>query len=202
MKRSTIRFSLVGIATFMVLAGASRLMFAPPTSPPLVATIDLERLFNGLDIQKTEGARVDAVAVKYDTQLDGLRGQIENLQAELENFEQGGEAWLKTSRDAEAAIGEYQAIEQFARLKVEAERAKSMRNVYERIKSEIETFAKAQTPPLDLVLIDDTIPVLEPSTAEAMQKQISARRMIYASSAFDITDILLERINASGGTGG
>jgi Skp family chaperone for outer membrane proteins len=202
MKRSTIRFSLAGIATFMVLAGASRLMFAPPTSPPLVATIDLERLFNGLDIQKTEGARVDAVAVKYDTQLDGLRGQIENLQAELENFEQGGEAWLKTSRDAEAAIGEYQAIEQFARLKVEAERAKSMRNVYERIKSEIETFAKAQTPPLDLVLIDDTIPVLEPSTAEAMQKQISARRMIYASSAFDITDILLERINASGGTGG
>jgi Skp family chaperone for outer membrane proteins len=202
MKRSTIRFSLVGIATFMVLAGASRLMFAPPTSPPLVATIDLERLFNGLDIQKTEGARVDAVAVKYDTQLDGLRGQIENLQAELENFEQGGEAWLKTSRDAEAAISEYQAIEQFARLKVEAERAKSMRNVYERIKSEIETFAKAQTPPLDLVLIDDTIPVLEPSTAEAMQKQISARRMIYASSAFDITDILLERINASGGTGG
>jgi Skp family chaperone for outer membrane proteins len=202
MKRSTIRFSLAGIATFMVLAGASRLMFAPPTSPPLVATIDLERLFNGLDIQKTEGARVDAVAVKYDTQLDGLRGQIENLQAELENFEQGGEAWLKTSRDAEAAISEYQAIEQFARLKVEAERAKSMRNVYERIKSEIETFAKAQTPPLDLVLIDDTIPVLEPSTAEAMQKQISARRMIYASSAFDITDILLERINASGGTGG
>jgi Skp family chaperone for outer membrane proteins len=202
MKRSTIRFSLAGIATFMVLAGASRLMFAPPTSPPLVATIDLERLFNGLDIQKTEGARVDAVAVKYDTQLDGLRGQIENLQAELENFEQGGEAWLKTSRDAEAAISEYQAIEQFARLKVEAERAKSMRNVYERIKSEIETFAKAQTPPLDLVLIDDTIPVLEPSTAEAMQKQISARRMIYASRAFDITDILLERINASGGTGG
>jgi hypothetical protein len=35
-----------------------------------------------------------------------------------------------------------------------------------------------------------------------MQKQISARRMIYASRAFDITDILLERINASGGTGG
>jgi Skp family chaperone for outer membrane proteins len=202
MKRSTIRFSLAGMATIMVLAGASRLMFAPPTSPPLVATIDLERLFNGLDVQKTEGARVDAVAVKFDTQLNGLRGQIENLQAELENFEQGGEAWLKTSRDAEAAISEYQAIEQCARLKVEAERAKSMRKVYERIKSEIETFAKAQTPPLDLVLIDDTIPVLEPSTAEAMQKQISARRMIYASRAFDITDILLERMNASGGNGG
>ena len=87
MNRSTLRISLAGIVTFMVLAGGSRLMFAPPTAPPLVATIDLERLFNGLDAQKTEGARVDAVAVKYDKQLDLLRGQIENLQAELENFE-------------------------------------------------------------------------------------------------------------------
>ena len=35
-----------------------------------------------------------------------------------------------------------------------------------------------------------------------MQKQISARRMIYASRAFDITDILLERMNATSGNGG
>lgn len=202
MNASRLRILVAGTAAIALLAGAAGVMFAVPTSPPIVATVDLERLFNNLDVQKTEGERVDAVAVKYDAELDQLRGRIENLQAELENFEQGGEAWLKTSRDAEAAISEYQAIEQFARLKVEAERAKSMRTVYERIRSEVEAFAKAQTPPIDMVIIDDTVPQLEPSTAEAMQKQISARRMIYSSDAFDVTDILLARMNAATGSGG
>ena len=35
-----------------------------------------------------------------------------------------------------------------------------------------------------------------------MQKQISARRMIYSSEAFDITDLLLTRMNAASGNGG
>ena len=202
MNASRLGILVAGTAAIALLAGAAGVMFAVPTSPPIVATVDLERLFNNLDVQKTEGERVDAVAVKYDGELDQLRGRIENLQAELENFEQGGEAWLKTSRDAESAISEYQAIEQFARLKVEAERAKSMRTVYERIRAEVEAFAKAQTPPIDMVIIDDTVPQLEPSTAEAMQKQISARRMIYSSDAFDITDLLLAHMNAATGSGG
>ncbi|MAD18619.1 MAG: hypothetical protein CMJ52_00125 [Planctomycetaceae bacterium] len=202
MNASTLRVLVAGTAAIALLAGAARIMLAVPNSPPIVATVDLERLFNNLGIQQTEGQRVDAVAVRYDQQLDELRGRIENLQAELENFEQGGEAWLQTSRDAEAAISEYQAIEQFARLKVEAERAKSMRTVYERIRTEVEAFSKAQDPPIDMVIIDDTVPQLEPSTAEAMQKQISARRMIYSSDAFDITDLLLDRMNAASGSGG
>ena len=49
------------------------------------------------------------------------------------------------------------------------------------------------------VLVDDTIPELEPSTADLMQKQISARRMIYANQSFDITDIILARMNGKAG---
>ena len=66
-------------------------------------------------------------------------------------------------------------------------------------KSEIAALAASQTPAIDYVLIDDTIPELEPSTAEAMQKQISARRMIYATNSFDITDLMLDRMNGKAG---
>ncbi|MEE2895668.1 MAG: hypothetical protein VX726_07985, partial [Planctomycetota bacterium] len=76
---------------------------------------------------------------------------------------------------------------------------KAMRSVYEAMKAEIATFAASQTPPIDYVLIDDTIPALEPSTAEAMQKQISARRMIYSTGSFDITDLIIARMNGKAG---
>ena len=65
--------------------------------------------------------------------------------------------------------------------------------------ADIKEFAASQTPAIDYVLIDDTIPELEPSTADAMQKQISARRMIYATESFDITDIILARMNGKAG---
>ena len=195
-----IHLTVVGLAAVTILAGAARLVLAGvPNRAPIVATIDIERLFGGLDVLKAEEARVDEVAAGFDQQLDTIRSEIEELQAELENFEQGGEAWLGISARVETSISEYRAIEQFAQLKVEAERSKAMRNVYEAMKSEIADFAAAQDPPIDYVLIDDTIPELEPSTADAMQKQISARRMIYATQSFDITDIMLTRMNGKSG---
>lgn len=197
--RRTLALAVAGIASLAVLAGGARALLGVPTRAPIVATIDLQRLFNSLDLLKTEEARVEKVGAGFDRQLEELRGRVESLQADLENFEQGGDDWLRMSREVESTISEYRAIEQYAKLKVEAERSKTMRTVYEAIKSQAASFAKSQTPPIDYILIDDTIPGLEPSTAEAMQKQISARRMIFATTEFDITDTLIARMNGLGG---
>lgn len=198
--RRTLALAVTGLASLAVLAGSARAILAGvPTRAPIVATLDLQRTFNSVDLLKAEEARVEKVGAGFDAQLDELRGRIESLQADLENFEQGGDDWMRMNREVESTISEYRAIEQYARLKIEAERSKTMRTVYETIKSEAASFAKAQNPPIDYILMDDTIPSLEPSTAEAMQKQISGRRMIYSTSEFDITDALIARINGSGG---
>jgi Skp family chaperone for outer membrane proteins len=199
MPRRTLSFAVVGIASLAMLAGAARTFLELPTRPPIVATIDLERLFNNLDLRQAGEDRVAEIGARFDKDLEKLRGDIESLQADLENFEQGGDDWLRINDNVQSAISEYRAIEQYAKLKIEAERSKAMKSVYETIKSEIEDFAEAQTPPIDFVLIDDTVPELEPSTADAMLKQISARRMIYATSQFDITDAVLARMNGRGG---
>ena len=104
---------------------ASRLL-GVPNRPPIVATVDVERLFNSLDFRAGEVARIEQLAADYDGQLadiDPDRG----LQGGAGNFEQGGEAWMELSQKAEVAISEYQAIEQFARLKIEAERPRRSR---------------------------------------------------------------------------
>ncbi len=199
MPRRTLTLAVIGIASLAILAGAARTILDLPTRPPIVATVDLERLFNNLDLRQAGEDRVAAIGEQFDKQLEALRDRIQSLQADLENFEQGGEDWLSINDTVQSTIGEYRAIEQYAQLKIEAERSKAMKGVYETIKSEIASFAAAQTPPIDFVLIDDTVPDLEPSTAEAMLKQISARRMVYATKQFDITEAVLARMNGRGG---
>jgi Skp family chaperone for outer membrane proteins len=199
MPRPPLALAVIGVASLAILAGAARTVLDLPTRPPIVATVDLERLFNNLDLRQAGEDRVASIGAGFDTQLEELRGRIESLQADLENFEQGGEDWLQINDTVQSTISEYRAIEQYAQLKIEAERSKAMKSVYETIKSEIASFAAAQTPPIDFVLIDDTIPDLEPSTADAMLKQISARRMVYATTQFDITEAVLARMNGRGG---
>ena len=200
MTASRLRSIAVGSALLLVLLGAGRVaFFGIPNRPPIVASVDVERLFNNLDFREAEVQRIEALAKTYDSQLEDIRTQIEDYQAELENFEQGGEAWLELSKKAEDSISEYQAIEQFARFKIEAERAKTIKNVYERIKEEIATFCQEQSPAIDYVFVDDTISEFGPSGAEEMQRQIASRRLLYTADAFDITDVMLERMNGSGG---
>ena len=189
----------LAFASLALIAATARMAFETPSTPPIVATVDLEKLFNGLTEQDVEAKRLDTIATEFDQNIEALRAEVENLQAELENFEEGGEAWLMTSRKAEAAISEYRAYEQFARLKIEAERSKSMRTIYIKIKDVVAEFSAAQSPPIDMVLIDDSIPEFEPSDTAGTQQQISARRMLYANNAYDITDEVLARMNAATG---
>jgi Skp family chaperone for outer membrane proteins len=190
---------LLAIASLALVAASAHIALNIPTAPPIVATVDLERLFNSLPEQTSESERLDAIAGEFDEQVAALRDDVENLQAELENFQEGGDTWVATSRKVAGAISEYRAVEKYARLKMEAERSKSMRSIYDRIRESVAAFAASQSPPIDIVLIDDSIPEFEPSDTAGTQRQISARRVLYVNNAFDITDALLASMNGTAG---
>ena len=184
---------------FAMIAGATAIAFKAPSRAPIVATVDLEKIFNGLAAQDQEAARIAKVAENFEAEIENLRAEVENLQAELENFEEGGDGWITTSRKVETAVSEYLAYEQYARVKIEAERSKSMRSLYAGIKEAVAAFSAEQSPPIDMVLIDDSIPEFEPADMAGTQKQISARRMLYVNNGFDITEAILAKMNASTG---
>ncbi len=187
--------TLLALAALGLMAAGAGIAMNLPTKPPLVATVDLERLFNGLDVQKTEDTRLQAVAKVHEDKIESLRAEVENFQSELENFEPSSEAWLSTNQKAENAVSSFLAYEQFARLKVEAELAKSTRTIYTNIRTTISKFCAAQNPPIDMVIVDDSIPAFEPADSAGTRQQISARRILYANSAYDITDAVLNRMN-------
>ena len=190
---------VLAIASLALIAGTARFALQVPSAPPIVATVDLERLFNGRADQTSEAERLNTIAETFDAKVAALRDDVENLQAELENFEEGGEAWIGTSQRVANAISEYRAYEQYARLKMEAERSKSMRASYDRIKDAVASFATSQSPPIDVVLIDDSIPDFEPSDIAGTERQISARRVLYVNNSYDITDAILASMNGAAG---
>jgi len=173
-----------GLAAFAALA---------PNRPAVVATVDLERVFNSVDLQTRTEIRLQAMYEELGARRDELRLEIEDLQAELESFQPGSDAQIEVAGRVEEAIAEFRAWEGFAAIKLEAEQSKAMRDIYLSIRDAAAELARERG--WDYVLVDDTVPTIQPGGAEQMQQQIGSRRFLYANGAFDVTDELVARLN-------
>ena len=196
MNASLPRFGRTAAAALALLVGGALLAFAAfaPQRPAVVASVDLERVFNSIDLQAKTEVRLKAVAVDLDAQRKKLRDGIEELQAELESFQPGSTAQLEVATRIEEAIAEFRAFEGFARAKAEAEQAKAMRQIYMSIRDAAMELAKERG--WDYVMVDDSIPTIEPTDSQRMLQQISSRRFLYANPSFDVTNDLIAKLNA------
>ncbi len=166
-----------------------------PQRATVVASVDLERVFNTIDLQARTEARLNGIATEMGSERDALRARIEELQEELESFQPGSPRQAEISRQVEQAVSEFRAWEGFMRLKIEAEQARAMREIYMSIRTAAAELAAENG--WDFVMVDDTIPSIEPGDAQRMLQQISSRRLLYANRNFDVTDLLIARLNAS-----
>jgi Skp family chaperone for outer membrane proteins len=196
MNASLPRFGRTAATAMALLVGGSLLALAAfaPQRPAVVASVDLERVFNSIDLQAKTEARLQTVAADLDAQRKVLRDGIEELNAELETFQPGSAAQLEVATRIEEAISEFRAFEGFARAKAEAEQAKAMRQIYMKIRQAAADLAKERG--WDYVMVDDSIPTIEPTDSQRMLQQISSRRFLYANPSFDITDDLIAKLNA------
>jgi Skp family chaperone for outer membrane proteins len=196
MNASFPRFGRTAATAVALLVGGSLLALAAfaPQRPAVVASVDLERVFNSIDLQAKTETRLKAVAADLDAQRTVLRDGIEELNAELESFQPGSAAQLEVATRIEEAISEFRAFEGFARAKAEAEQAKAMRQIYMTIRQAAADLAKERG--WDYVMVDDSIPTIEPTDSQRMLQQISSRRFLYANPSFDITDDLIAKLNA------
>lgn len=179
----------------LVLVGALAALAAiSPSRPAVVASVDLERVFNTIDLQKQTETRLEAVRKDLEDRREKLRTGIEDLQAELDSFQPGSAAQQEVAVRVEEAIAEFRAVENFARLKLEAEQAKAMREIYLTIRTAAGELAAQRG--WDYVMIDDTVPAIDPSDANRMLQQISSRRLLFANPSFDVTQELIDHLNS------
>lgn len=193
--RSTVAL-LAAAGLFMLgslgfLAGASMLA---PTKPAVVASIDLEKIYESLLEQAAADATLEQIAATMNVSIEAKRKELEDLQTELDSFTPGSPAHKSLTSKISERMVSYTSHVEFNRQKLEARRAELIRRVYDRIKAVLKVMAKENG--WDVVFLDDSIPPLEATDATRTMQQISARRMLYCDPTLDVTDLVVERLNA------
>ena len=158
-----------------------------------IGTIDLERVYNSIDVYKAKLDSIKRVEEDLKTQAEAQQASIKDLEAEFDSYQPGSEAQLKSMAQLQAAVGELKALQVFAQAKVESMQARALRDAYLVVKDATKRFAEKEG--IDYVMLDDSIPQIEASNAKQMLAQISARRFLFASPGNDVTAQLIAMLN-------
>ena len=198
-----LRVETVACAAFALVLGAAVLRpLAPAAEPSRLATIDLEKTYNSIQRYSDVQARIKKLAEDLEKQVEAAEAAVKDLEAELDSFQPGSDAQAAAVQKLQAAVGELRAQQQFANAKIELERARALRDTYVAIKDAARRFAEREG--YDYILLDDSLPEMDPANAAKTMQQISARRFIFANHKSDVTDALIAFMNedwkaASGG---
>jgi Skp family chaperone for outer membrane proteins len=180
----------IAAAAAIVLAAAA----AFPDRPARVASVDVAKAFTSLDEQKTMEASIKSLGERMAGEKDRMSRELQDLNAELESYKPGTPPYNETLKKVEAAVGAMRAQDQFGQLKLEAERATALRELYARIRAASEAVAKDSN--IDYVVVNDSLVPVEPAGLAATQQQLNTRRFLWANPEMDITDAVIARANA------
>ena len=193
-RKNTSLIACITLATgFIFMAGYAA---STPAKPAVVAVVDLEKVFNNLDSRKADEEKIIAMRDDMVAQADEMRDELELLTAELESLEAGSATMIEMNDQAISISGRLRAFETYGKLLIERDQAATLRNTYDLIRSEAGKLSKAKG--IDLVLLNDSIPIVDLTDAAGTLQQISARRILWANDTLDITDELLAQMNGDG----
>ena len=192
-------FVLTTAITAIVSVSAFGNMKAAP-SPATVAVIDLERVFAELD--ELSSAQVDLNNRGQDmTKLNEEKlSQLKMLEDNLSAFAAGTPAMATAEEELLTATIEYETWVKVQERLVDREKALVLEKVYNSVKQAVASMAEQEG--YDLVLLNDSIKPLMRGPEQAVQQQISARRILYANNTIDVTEELITRMNNMFNAGG
>ena len=186
---SILAFLLVGMMAWQSHA----LKQVAPSEPSVVVSIDIERVFSSLEERAFELAKVQAIVTEMENDLKLRRAHIESYEQEFELYQPGSEKWDELMQEQQLAALEYESQVEYSRRRAVREEAKSMRKVYVSIRSSAKELSEHNG--WDYVFVNDSLVALPDNNVD-MGAQISSRRLIYANETLDITDVLVEYMNA------
>lgn len=162
--------------------------------PAIIAVVDLERIFNELQERQNADEQLQAIAADLQNQAEAKAQSIRELEEEIELYTAGTEKYQATMEKLSMATLDYQAFAEFSQRKLDVEKGLTLKRLYVLIKSAAHEEARSRG--IDLILVNDSLGEI-PAMGEAeTTRQISARRMLFTGSTIDVTDDLLQRLNA------
>jgi Skp family chaperone for outer membrane proteins len=185
--------ALGAIASYQALAQRGAAI-----SPPIVATVRIEPLFDGLH-QRAEAKTVISALEEDLIAKQGQRQEtINQLEIELEDVVAANRREELTDKIAMERM-KHKFWFQEARMELEVEKALRLQELYKSVKEAIADLAESEG--YDIVMLNDSSDELPfdresrmPAQIQILQ-QIATRKMLYLSPATDVTEDLIVRMN-------
>ncbi|MBC8310091.1 MAG: OmpH family outer membrane protein [Phycisphaerales bacterium] len=166
-----------------------------PATPAVLVSVDFERAFSSLEERVYEESKVQAFVAKLTEDIESKRLHIESYEQEFELYESGSDKWEELLQEQQLEVLEYQAQIEYRNIRAIREESKGMRRIYQHIREAAAELSKENG--WDYVIVNDAAFSLPEGDNVDMGAQISSRRMLYANPSLDVTDILIEYMNAS-----
>jgi Skp family chaperone for outer membrane proteins len=175
-------------------AGAARRMAAPT----VVATVDINRVREGLSERIDAQAGLMDLSQKIDNENEARITKIEELQLAIEDEVDPARLEALNEEMNLNLVGAL-AWREYIRQEVDIEKSLLLQSLYRRITESVAELAELDG--INLVLINDgnrivqTVPDSQMARELQVRQQISTRRIIYSSPSIDITERLIIRMN-------
>jgi Skp family chaperone for outer membrane proteins len=172
-----------------------------------VATVDLERVFEGLEQRREASQRLQQMATELEQEREQRQAEIRKMEEQLrELVSQAQEKQQPLSEEAQRLQEDivlhglrFEAWVRYARAKLEQESSLILRDVFRTVRRAAERMADTEA--YDLILIDDSRRALGSDqdnrrlTEAQVLQEIALRTILYARDSIDVTRDLIERMN-------
>lgn len=195
MNRNPINWPTVAIVAVVGLfvAWQSGGQASVPSSAPLVATVDLEKVMLNMAGFVEANEELEKLGERFESEDLQLEESITLLQEDLEQAPKGSQTETDLLRELHWTSRQREAFLEFAGRKLSVEKARMLRRLFDEVSTVINSIAEDAG--LDLVIVDDaSIAIPDEVTQEALMRHIATRRTMYSSDRIDITDEVIARL--------
>lgn len=158
-----------------------------------VAYLDVVRIYTEYERQKDLTEEMRVVNQEMQDEEQRRRGQIDSLQATLDAMSDGDPAKVKRHREMFQLSLDYKNWGELMQADMAREIGLWTRRVYDEIMDATEELARREG--FDIVLYKDQ-PELIGFDPDAVREQIRSRKLLYGSPTVDLTQLVLDKLNA------
>ncbi len=197
-RRNNLSLIVTALAVGMIAGYQALAQRGAAISPPIIATVRIEPLFDGLHQRAEAKTVISALEEKLIAKQGGRQEIMNELEIELEDVVAANRREELTDKIALERM-KLQFWFQQARMELEVEKALRLQELYKSVKEAIADLAEAEG--YDIVMLNDASDELPfdresrmPAQLQILQ-QIASRKLLYLSPATDVTDDLIVRMN-------
>ena len=163
------------------------------TAPTVVGTVDLTKVLNALDEWQAELDRSEEAAKSFQAEYQKRREVIVDLEADREDFVPGTEKYAEAEHRLKKAIIDNEGYLGLSQRREARTKQRAVLRIYNHIRESTGTLADQNG--YGLIILDDSAIEIQADSADVLG-DISARRVLFASPTIDVTDELIELMNA------